>query len=127
LAGSDGCDSVEVDVTTVDDFVRERNISVDLIKMDVEGSEPDVLEGMVDTLNRNPGIKIITELAPAHLERNNCSPSAFLDRLSAHGFKLYLLGDKKHERELITVDNADNIIELCRGRVYNIYCCRESR
>jgi FkbM family methyltransferase len=50
---------VETEVTTVDEFVRERNISVDLIKMDVEGSEMKVLEAMTETIRANKSLKII--------------------------------------------------------------------
>lgn len=47
---------VDVDVVTIDDFAQENNLSqVDLIKCDVEGFEPFVLNGMKRTIARcNP-------------------------------------------------------------------------
>lgn len=39
-----------IDVIDIDAFVKEQNISVDLIKLDVEGSEKDVLEGARKTI-----------------------------------------------------------------------------
>ncbi len=39
-----------VDVTTVDDFVRENHLSVGLIKTDVEGAEQLLLAGAMDTI-----------------------------------------------------------------------------
>ena len=136
LGGDDSYDSVEVDVTTVDAFVREQNISVDLVKIDAEGAEMHVLEGMSETISKNPHMKIITEFGTGHLERNNCSPSAFLERLFSYGFKLYIIenvlqpktrvNDEKHTRELITPDNTDDLLKSIHNGsiILNIYCAR---
>jgi FkbM family methyltransferase len=126
LALENGSKSVEVDVITVDEFVRERNISVDVVKMDVEGAESDVLEGMADTISKNPHMKLITELAPVHLERNNCSPSQFLRKLMDYDFRLYFIDDEKHTRALITRENIDDMINFTRSQVFaNVYCDRD--
>ncbi|HEX2053873.1 MAG TPA: FkbM family methyltransferase [Actinomycetota bacterium] len=46
--------STEVSVTTVDSFLDSRELSgVDLVKIDTEGTEDQVLEGMVRTLERD--------------------------------------------------------------------------
>ncbi len=46
--------SVEVPVTTVDSYVRDMELGhVDLIKVDTEGTEPEVLDGAVETLARD--------------------------------------------------------------------------
>lgn len=44
--------SIEVAVTTVDDFVAERNLSVNLLKIDVEGAELAALQGARETFSR---------------------------------------------------------------------------
>jgi len=45
--------SLPVSVITVDRFVRENNLSaVDLVKIDTESTEPDVLQGMAETIRR---------------------------------------------------------------------------
>jgi hypothetical protein len=119
LGGDASCESVEVDVTTVDEFVRDQNIAVDLVKMDAEGAEMHVLEGMAETISKNPHMKIITEFGTEHIERNNCSPSAFLERLRSYGFKLYAVNDDTHTRLLITPDNVNDLMFV------NIYCYRD--
>jgi len=117
---------IEVDVTTIDEFIKEQNISVDVIKMDVEGGENEVLDGMPETISKTPELKIITEFLPQHFERSgsSCSPYAFLERLMGYGFKLYFIDDKKHTRELITLNNINNLIELSHRGPANIYCAR---
>lgn len=51
--------SVEVDVTTIDDFVRIHNLRVGLIKADIEGAESLMLQGAVETLkSQKPALLI---------------------------------------------------------------------
>ncbi|MGH9224461.1 MAG: FkbM family methyltransferase [Acidimicrobiales bacterium] len=49
--------TTDVQVTTIDAFLAQRGLSglsgVDLVKIDTEGSEPQVLEGMAETLKRD--------------------------------------------------------------------------
>lgn len=49
-----------VEVTTIDDFCRERGVSPALIKLDVEGMESEVIEGALDTIQRVKPILIIS-------------------------------------------------------------------
>lgn len=43
-------DTCEVDVVTVDEFVKQRNLKIDFIKVDAEGAEFGVLRGASDTI-----------------------------------------------------------------------------
>ena len=61
LGGKGNSRFIEVDVTTVDEFVREQNISVDLVKMDVEGLEKEVLLGMEKTISNSKNIEVLFE------------------------------------------------------------------
>jgi FkbM family methyltransferase len=57
---------VKVATITLDDLVAELKLpKVDVIKIDVEGEEPAVFEGMQRTLANNPGIQIIMEYSPS--------------------------------------------------------------
>jgi len=115
--------SVEVEVTSVDEFMGNKNRPVDLVKMDVEGSEMRVLEGMVETIRRNPNLKIITEFFPYHLQKSDCSPVAFLEKLMNCGFKLYVIDE---ENETIELGDIGSIIEACQRRKFlNLYCDRQ--
>lgn len=56
---------VKVEAIMLDELIERMAITkVDVIKMDVEGAEPMVFEGMKRTIENNPGIKIIIEYSP---------------------------------------------------------------
>jgi FkbM family methyltransferase len=60
---------IEVDTIKLDTFVKENNISVDIIKMDVEGWEWEVVKG-ADTLIRTQKPKMIIEIHTALCQSN---------------------------------------------------------
>ena len=122
--------TVEVETTTIDIFMRQYEINVDLVKMDVEGAETDVLDGMENTIRNNPNLKIITEFSPRVLERCNHEPSAFLKKLAGYGFGLQVIDDEKKTRYAITPANIDNVIRTTYARYpvpINIFCDRNSK
>lgn len=61
-----GRSQVTVPTLTVDELVKEKKLPrVDIMKIDVEGVEPEVFEGMTDTIEKNPQLQIIMEYSPA--------------------------------------------------------------
>ena len=53
-------DHIEVPVVTLDDYVRENNIEVGLIKVDIEGGEQMLLRGAVETIRTQHPILLIS-------------------------------------------------------------------
>jgi len=75
-----------VPVITLDRFVMERNLSrVDLVKLDIEGAEPEALRGMRDTLRRDHPILICEVLKGFGTEQ------PLEDLLASNGYRYYLL------------------------------------
>lgn len=70
--------SFKVRTTTLDVMLRELNLSkVDVIKMDVEGAEPFVFDGMKETIANNNNLQIIVEYSPFLYD----NPRAFTEYL----------------------------------------------
>lgn len=78
--------SVEVAMTTIDEFLPA-GLSVDLVKIDVEGHEPAVLRGMERTIARSPNIRIIIEFAEGMLAHTG-NPADFVDYIRSLGFAI---------------------------------------
>jgi FkbM family methyltransferase len=70
------------------DRLLPADLSVDLVKIDVEGHELHVLRGMHEVLQRSPGVKILFE----KLDANNADNAAIADLLSGLGLSLYGVG-----------------------------------
>jgi FkbM family methyltransferase len=68
---------------------------IDVAKIDVEGAEPLVLQGMQSIIARNPHIKIIMEFAPTHLMRGGNQPREFIDAIHGMGFRIYAIDPER--------------------------------
>lgn len=84
--GGDAARRCEVEVTTLDEVIGARP-HVDLLKIDVEGAELQVLRGAATTLERNPGIGIIAEFGPAHVESSGTTPAEWFGAFEDQGFR----------------------------------------
>lgn len=78
--------TVEVEMTTIDAFLPP-DLSVDLVKIDVEGHEPLVIRGMEQTIARSPNIRLIIEFADAMLD-HTVKPAEFVDYIRGLGFHI---------------------------------------
>jgi FkbM family methyltransferase len=62
--------------------------SFDVVKIDVQGSEPEVLWGMTGILSRSPGIVIVAEFWPHALTERGRHPLEVLDGYRRAGFEI---------------------------------------
>jgi len=75
-----------VPVIRLDEFVQKRGVTnLDLVKLDTEGTEPDVLHGMEETLRRDHPILICEVLKGFGTEQS------LEDILAPNGYRYYLL------------------------------------
>lgn len=122
---NDGRELITVDVTSLDAFFKERDYRVDVIKMDIQGSEMAALKGMTKILEKNDDLKILTEFWPNGIRMSGASPEEFLKKLVEFGFELYHINEK---RKLIEPINVTCAMEMCkedRDQI-NIFCKKKS-
>jgi FkbM family methyltransferase len=79
---------VEVPVMRLDQFEPLRDRPIKLLKMDVEGYEPNVLDGMTGLIEKGQVHNVICEFNSYWLERNSTTPAELLARFHGHGFKI---------------------------------------
>jgi FkbM family methyltransferase len=109
-----GDSGVRVAVTTIDELTRERNWpAVSLIKIDVQGAEPRVLEGARETIARfRPAIFI--EIHDASLRRYGSSARALLETCLSLGYTLRVLS----RRVVSSALSVDEVLGLETQRGY---------
>jgi len=118
----DNWQSIEVEVTSLDEFFKDNDSKLDFIKMDIEGAEISALEGMAELIKKNENLKIITEFRPELLETSGASSSGFLKKLTEYGFKLYLINDDKETIEPVTIDDIFRLQGISGLASRNIFC-----
>ncbi len=67
--------------------------SIDLLRMDIEGSECLALKGAKKLIARSPNLKIIMEWAPNAL-RHYCNIDEFIKEIRGYGFTAYIIDDE---------------------------------
>jgi FkbM family methyltransferase len=78
---------VEVDTVALDEFIPVYQIDrVGFIKIDVEGAEPLVLDGMRRMAGNLPGLTMLVECNPVALRAGGSDPEKLLADLSDMGF-----------------------------------------
>jgi len=89
--------SIDIKITSVDEYLESKMITkVDFIKLDVQGSEPSVFQGMLKTIDSNPDVTIITEFSPKWLKRSKNCPNDYLKILEELGFEPYLVKERSN-------------------------------
>jgi FkbM family methyltransferase len=80
---------------TIDAFTRDHGIAttVRFIKIDVEGYEPAVCEGMAATIRASTDVCLALEWAPAAIRELGLVPDTVLAFLRANGFVVHALGE----------------------------------
>jgi FkbM family methyltransferase len=66
-------EKLPIQTTTLDEALASEP-RVDIVKIDAEGAEPFILQGMPLLRKRNPGLRIFIEFAPEHLRRAGVDP-----------------------------------------------------
>jgi FkbM family methyltransferase len=102
----DTAEEVEVNTTTVDDFVADNAISsIDILKLDVQGAEFRVLTGARDALEKQHVNLIYTELILCPTYKGQHEFHDYLRFLDSLGYELLdLFNPERSGRQLIQAD-----------------------
>lgn len=112
---------VKVESITLDEFFRDRNDKIDVMKMDAEGAEFAILQGMREILERNKTIEIFTEFWPEALKNFGYPPERFLNEFMNHGFKLFYINEREKKIEPMDINRY---IQACPDENINLLCSK---
>lgn len=94
----DGRQSTPVEMVSLDDYFKSLKAPIDFIKIDVQGAEMAVIDGMSDLLSdhsKTRNLQTLIEFCPLALEQFGSDARKFLNRLNCWGLKIHLLDPKK--------------------------------
>ena len=96
-----------------------RGERVDVIKIDVEGAELAVLEGMTCVIAENPELSIIAEFGPSHLRMADVEPEEWLSAFQNRGFDPFVIDELSGECRVADVSKLKEVeivnILFCHG------------
>lgn len=90
--------SIRVPVSTLDKFVSDNGlVSIDIVKIDAEGSEPVILSGMREAILKHRPSVMFVEFYPRFLQDAGTNPTSFLNDLATFGFEIFGIDEERRE------------------------------
>jgi len=124
----------EIEVMTVsfDNFLKETRKVPTVVKIDTEGNEPYVLQGMRKFLRDSEEIKLIIEFNPDCLRSAGYDPTEFLREVFRFGFNIYVIDDDQRMTYKLAQDNlekwSDHLTEGESKKTYtNMLCLKNQK
>ncbi|MGO9493604.1 MAG: FkbM family methyltransferase [Terracidiphilus sp.] len=106
-----------VSLVSVDNFLASRPGSVSFVKIDVQGYELAVCQGMQDMLQQNPDISVVLEYMPSAMRDLGFEPSHLIDFFAERGFRVYQVHSRgKLTPGMPTVVEDSNYFDLLFSR-----------
>ncbi|WP_197408923.1 FkbM family methyltransferase, partial [Christensenella hongkongensis] len=108
-----GSKEITVNAVAIDEFLPD--LKVDMVKIDVEGAEPFVLEGMIKTIKNNPNIKILMEFGRNNFIRAGLEPENILDQILEIGLKIKIISEETgvlepYDKQRLLQSNTENLL-----------------
>jgi FkbM family methyltransferase len=121
-----GSSPVVVRTISLDDFFARLGWPrVDLVKMDVEGSEIEAIKGMAQVSERNPTVRMVTEFVDSSLDKSGTSPEEFFRTLGRAGFSRFLVFEEDL-RLLSLPGDLPWLLRQAEFRPINLLCEKET-
>lgn len=106
-----------VSTDTLDNICGARGIvSVDFLKIDVQGAEAKVIGGAAQLLQNSADCILMTEFWPYGLARSGSDALGYLESLDQLGFALYELGGRR--KGIFPLEDPRALIARKQGRSY---------
>jgi FkbM family methyltransferase len=108
--------SASVQLRTIDGVLNELNVHrVDILKIDVQGSELSAIAGAAKTIRNSPGMVLMSEFWPDGIRQAGSAPERYLELLRDLGIKLFRL-----ERKQLSPLTSDATSRLKGSRYMNL-------
>ena len=117
---------IKSETIKLDDFFKNKDEmgNIAFVKIDVEGAEKFVLEGMKNVLRSSTDIKIFSEIDLARLDDAGSSYIEVVEFLNKNGFTMFLVDKKENRTIKIDRESLGEVLRENTGS-QDILCLRE--
>jgi FkbM family methyltransferase len=84
-------EAIKATLVSIDSFLQNNQGKISFIKIDVQGYELAVCQGMQATLQENPDVTIVLEFMPSMMIEMGFDPSKLIDFFEERDFKSYVV------------------------------------
>ena len=128
-ASRGGADFVDVETVSLDEYFAGGLERIDVLKIDAEGAEMAILNGMGRLLERNTNLTLLTEFSPGAIREFGCSPEEYIWRLKSHEFQIYPIYEEQEKFRALDIEQvAELVASLAEGeparRSLNLLCVK---
>jgi len=109
---------IDIETVTLDEFFKNNEKSIDVIKMDVEGAEFLALKGMDRVLRVNERIKMFIEFFPLLIKKMGDSPEEFIKKIiQDYKFSIFIIPDDYDAKidKITQIREVSEIMKYCQG------------
>jgi FkbM family methyltransferase len=118
--------AISATLVSIDSFLQNREEKISFVKIDVQGYELAVCQGMQETLHQNPNITIVLEFMSSMMIEMGFDPSKLIDFFVERDFKIYVVHPRgKLSPGLPPAMNDAGYVDLLFSR-HPIACDREA-
>lgn len=120
---TNGGRTIPVPAIVLDEFL-ESNERIDLIKLDIQGTETAALQGMKRLLGQQDRRVLIVKFWPAGLHRAGSNSEELLESLSRLGFRMYMIDEGNRRLVQFTSKQLSQASNANRDWFTNLLCVK---
>jgi FkbM family methyltransferase len=123
---ADGRPAVAIESVALDHYLRDYQGRIDLVKLDIQGSEWAAIRGMKALLRTHRETRLITEFWPFGLNKAGVEPAEYLRLLQGFGFHLFEIDEQQHRLGDGDVERLLQTYTLEQENFTNLFCVKGS-
>ena len=120
--------TIEVRTLALDDLWSDIAGLPIIIKIDTEGHELHVIEGMRRVITEAEDIRLIVEFNPSCVTSGGSPPESLLDKIRHLGFEIFFIDDQRRQTYKLGDNDVGSWRDLVADKIYvNLLCVRKQK
>jgi FkbM family methyltransferase len=107
--------AIDVKAVRLDDYFADSSEGLDVIKIDTEGAEAIILEGMRNILRKNSTLRLVMEYSPRLLKASGYEPEEVLTKLMGQGFEIQFFDEAGRALVDLPADSTSRLTDRLRA------------
>lgn len=116
----DGRPFIDIKTVALDQLLRDGKL--DVVKMDIQGSEAKALRGMKSLLASNPKLLVLSEFSPSLIRQSGDQPEDYLNQMRDLGFEAFYV--ESSQQKLLRIERKKLLDVRSSHKDFNLLFAR---